>query len=731
MEEPPINFEVFNKPPPDVMSPQESSEEKKDDDHKEEDELQQLGITGFKKYFLAFLFGLIVISSLVIVYLSMATLVYAFIPTLVNSFVRLVTVFTQVGALEAIFYATVTLEYIPFFYLFVALILKLFFSFFKDIWHNVSPLFLFQNIIYNIKTHDVSYASLALQYTIFALCFIFVDILLIIPETTFQMVGVVIGLFPVIRGIWRVAKHCWQSIFSKKESYVADIATEIAIEMSSTNKLSEHWYTRPLFRLFVRDPNKEIEIPGNLFDPAEVRFMIEWHILIEEPESNAFRSLTEWTWNKVPGIFIIFCILFSLIYHIVTIFDWFHIYDSSFVFSLLTIFFAPFLVIFNFTQPFYKTERFKEKKLLRIIMLVVNILYIVGLVAMIIFFILGAFIPEENVSFTYQTKESLNLEGNYSHPTIPSFCSSKIGEFDILHTAPLLFLPTLFKEHSTEVLNQTNFDVFINYTYDKGQFDLNNYHPYFIGTSLPMYVLVDNRTISTNETEPLNVYLLFGPYKGTQKYAMMVETLFYQYLPSIVGAIVPFFSIVDTFFHAAFVAFSYLVQTATYNAPYTDEVAIRILLNLLKIKENYTSSRPISWNLIGAGISASIAKRVATLPDFYGSFGLLVDGLTPDGSTTEGRNNAVEFTGRRHNIINVRTSSIFSTYKQYFSGNLKIDTNDLFFTTHFSSMCYLMAVCSSDDRYVPLCAQHMDISKYKEIADSFEGNYSDPIVEYR
>ena len=56
MEEPPIHFEVFGEPPPDVMSPQESSEEKKDDDHKEEDELQQLGITGFKKYFLAFLF---------------------------------------------------------------------------------------------------------------------------------------------------------------------------------------------------------------------------------------------------------------------------------------------------------------------------------------------------------------------------------------------------------------------------------------------------------------------------------------------------------------------------------------------------------------------------------------------------------------------------------------------------------------------------------------------------
>ena len=165
----------------------------------------------------------------------------------------------------------------------------------------------------------------------------------------------------------------------------------------------------------------------------------------------------------------------------------------------------------------------------------------------------------------------------------------------------------------------------------------------------------------------LFVYLLFGPYKGTQKYAMMVETLFYQYLPSIVGAIVPFFSIADTIFHAAFVAFSYLVQTATYNAPYTDEVAIRILLNLLKIKENYTSSRPISWNLIGAGISASIAKRVATSPDFYGSFGLLVDGLTPDGSATEGRNYPAEFTGRRHNIINVRTSSIFSTDLMFFS----------------------------------------------------------------
>ena len=51
MEEPPINFEVFNKPPPDVLPPQTPSEEKKYDDLKEEDELQQLGITGFKNIF--------------------------------------------------------------------------------------------------------------------------------------------------------------------------------------------------------------------------------------------------------------------------------------------------------------------------------------------------------------------------------------------------------------------------------------------------------------------------------------------------------------------------------------------------------------------------------------------------------------------------------------------------------------------------------------------------------
>ena len=91
----------------------------------------------------------------------------------------------------------------------------------------------------------------------------------------------------------------------------------------------------------------------------------------------------------------------------------------------------------------------------------------------------------------------------------------------------------------------------------------------------------------------------------------------------------------------------------------------------------------------------------------------------PDGSATEGRN-FVEFTGRSHNIINIRTNSIFSTDEPYFSANVKIDTPDYFFTTHFSSMCYLMAACASDERYVPLCAQHMDISKYKKIAESFE-----------
>ena len=573
------------------------------EEKKEEDELTQLGIKGIKKYFLTFLFGLIVISSLIIVYVSMASLVYALIPTFLNSFIRLVTAFTQVDVFEAIFYATITLEYIPFFYLFIAIILKLFFSFFKDLWHNVSPSFLFQNIIYNIKTHDVSYRSIALQYTIFALCYILIDILIFISNkikipgvlVDVQVISLAICQFHVIRSIWRITKHCRISIFSKK-SHAENIASEIAKEMSSTNKLSEHWYTRPLFWLLVRDPNKEIEIPGNLFDPAEVRFMIEWHILIEDPTSNAFFSLRKWTWNKLPSILIILCILYSIIYHFLTIFDMFNSYAFSLCFSLLTIFFAPFLVIFNFSQPFYKTERFKKKKLLRIIMLVVDIVYIIGLIAMIIFFIVSAFVHEKNITLTYQTKESLNLKGNYSHTTIPSFCSSKIGEFDILHAAPLLFLPTLFKDHSTEVLNQTDFDVFINYTYDKGQFDLNNYNLYSIGKSLPMLALFDNRTISTNESQPLNMYLLFGTYKGIQRYAMMIETLFNQYLPSIVGAIVPFFSIADKIFHQLFVCLSYMQQTAIYNAPYTDVLSITIQRELHDFKENYTFSKPLTLN---------------------------------------------------------------------------------------------------------------------------------------
>ena len=77
-----------------METPLINSEEKK-----EEDELTQLGIQGIKKYFLAFLFGLIVLSSLLIVYVSMAALAYATIPSLANSFIRLVTVFTQVEVL--------------------------------------------------------------------------------------------------------------------------------------------------------------------------------------------------------------------------------------------------------------------------------------------------------------------------------------------------------------------------------------------------------------------------------------------------------------------------------------------------------------------------------------------------------------------------------------------------------------------------------------------------------
>ena len=695
-----------------------------DEETELDQELTKYGIKGIKKYFLTILFALIVISSLFIVYVSMTSLVYSIIPALVNSVVRLISTLSQVGFLEGFFYALVVIEYIPFFTLFTDLILKLFLSFFKNIWKNLSPSFLFQNIVDNIKNHNISYKSMAIQYSIFAFCYIIIDVFFFISGTIYPTIALIVGLLPVFRGLWRLLKHSWKSFiafFTRKEGESATIGTEIAQDMTSTIKLSESCYTSCFLRCFVRDGSNEVELPSNLFDPAEVRYLIQWHSLIEDPRSNAMKD-RKWRWDRIPCLFIIFAIVYTCIYSWVVIVNSFKVYSTSVFFSVITLIFAPFMIIFNFAQPFYRTRRFNNIKTIRYIMIVIDILYLVAAVIMVVFLILSKTLPPENVTLKDISLTSLNLTENYYPKFRPQFCTSTVGDFDILHAAPLIFLPALYKPQTKIPYDNETLRTFINYTYSPDEFDLSDYVVESFNIPLPTLLLYKNTSLSGTSTKAINAYVLFGPAKGASNYAMMVETMFYQYLPTIVQLIVPFFSIVDSFLHDLFIFMSYFLQTATFNSPYTDQVAIKCMLSLIDSLNLKQNAGKFNINLIGAGIGASVAKRIATHQLFTGSFGLLVDGFTADASTSEGRNQA-KFTGLKHNIINVFTSSIFSASEKYWTANYKIESFIYLFPTHFNSMCILFSQCATDNRYVPLCTQQMDLSKYKQLVDSFNKGY--------
>ena len=550
-----------------------------------------------------------------------------------------------------------------------------------------------------------------------------VIIFFFISDSIFPEIALFLGLVPVFRGIWRLIKHSWKSFiafFTNKEHDAESIGNEIAQDMTSTITLSDRCCTNCFFRCCFRNEANEVELPSNLFDPAEVRFLIQWHTLIEDPNSNAMYN-RKWRWDRIPCFFIIFSILYTCIYSWVIIVSSVKMYITSVFFSIITLAFAPFFIIFNFTQPFYKTERFKNMKTIRYIMIAIDVLYCVAAVVMFIFLILSKTLPQENLTLKNVTLESMNLKTNYFPKFRPQFCSSTIGDFDLLHAAPLILLPALFKPQTKVPYNEETVETFINYTYSN-DFDLDDYVIEPLNIPIPTLLLYKNSSLSADSKEAINAYVLFGPAKGASNYAMMVETMFYQYLPTIVELIVPFFSIVDSLLHDLFVFTSYFVQTATFNSPYTDQVAIKCMLSIIDILNLNENAGKFSMNLIGAGIGASVAKRIATHQLFQGSFGLLVDGFTADASTSEGRNQA-KFSGLKHNIINVYTSSIFSASEKYFTVNYKIESFIYLFPTHFNSMCILFSQCATDNRYVPLCTQQLDLSKYKQMVDSLNEGY--------
>jgi hypothetical protein len=663
-----------------------------------EDKLISMGIIGIKKYFLACLFFLIVASTLFIIYLSTAAIIFAFVPTLIISIVSLLPCVFSVNiassyGMNLFFSFGIVIVYFPVFTIFIWIMWTAFFSFFKNMWKNINPTYLFRRIVDNIEQGS-SYCQVAFQYFLFTL--LFVLIIFFFFEEDLGIITIIYGFTPVLKGFWDLIVHAWKSMFSK-EYDSADYANALAAEYEETYKLADCCLCRCCCKRCIKGDNP-VSIPKSLLDPAELRFMTEFHAFIEDPFCNPFLHF-DWNLKMIPGIIVF---LYSIVLFIISIARLINdpTYHSTalIAFPIVTVLFLPFLIIFNITSLFLPKGKFITKGNLRTMMLIVGVLYAIGILLILAALIAkAAFTPVKDPVIKYM--EPSNETAGYYTINPPPFCSANIYGHDVIQAASMLLLPRQYYSINQKDINESMLGI-IKYIGEESV--------YFWGS--PSQDINYGIAIVNSRTG----FVVLGGNELIFHWLLSLESIVYQYTSMIVGLIVPFFSVVYKLSKTPFLQTVDIIQSILFQVPYVDIISFIIDVDVNNMVES-VKNKTDEFAFIGQGIGATISKRIISAKYKNDSAlninnrmpGLLYDGFSPENSyycSTKGYSPS-KF------AYNIVSSLVIGAEEPTWAFNHKITGNSMFPSTT-DAFCMTAAMCAPDNRYVSLCEQ-LGVSREK------------------
>lgn len=662
------------------------------------------------RYLGFFFFGLIIVMSLVMVYLSALSFARAIVPLIVKYFVKvpgfivLADEFKKYSGdnqlkVTAVAFVFGILAFLPLFQLFLQITIQIFTSFFSSLWKNLDINFI-RSFISDKLNQGKSRVIILSQFALTIALFVCIIVCLFVEFngngnafTKLMIIGYSFSFF--LFGLVRLIIDCWKSIIKSMKELICkestDIETSEAVESfmieennGNNAEVSGDEYDKSCNFKFCN----WCSIPADVFDPSEMRAFDDFYKFLRDKDCNIFITRESKWFFAFPILQFIFILIFIILSFVA-----FHPLLSS-IQLILLLFCLPYSLIFNFGIGFYKGEYYEDKGLLRYGFLSGIILLVLALIigiALIIF--AKCWKPPQDHDIIYYDNTTT---ANYSRTLIPSFCYEQYGSLDITHLAALLMLPRHMNQNN-------NFSNVMQYAFEeKAPYIGYAYYDLFNGTKFVL--LVDNIDTST-------VYLVGGGLENVLGWVTELETLIDYYLPLAIDAIVPLATMISDFISAVFSMLNLILGFIFYNINVTDNISMLMYEHFNESYYDYIVNKNIV--VVAQGPSSIYMNYIAKMfyKDAKDVTGAFFEWLPYESSVmyqTKTKQKKDLETSKKllKGITNVYSnSSLIGSYSTLMQRNVKYpNVKSMAKALNvYDSMCMTMAMCSTNDHWVELC----------------------------
>jgi len=636
------------------------------------------------------LYGIVLVTMLFIVYLSMSSLVSLILPFILNMFVKTITDSKTGDIRTFLMTVSMAISFFPILSLLISIIIQLVTSFFSDLWKNLNFTFIITSIQTNMRSKNSNSCWLLFQLLmfLFVIVFLFGFLMFEFMMSTVQWSGFVLILFgisPALYGIGSVFFKAWFCMFRSGNTQETNEKDAKSLELS-------------IFSEEDKDSSAEdgkcfdAVIPIELIDPASLRNQKDWISVLEDPTTNDFKIGCNLKWRRLIGVLVLLLSLYTITYSLIVVFkkkDYIMI-----AYPILVLFALPFIVVCNFSTVLGSKDRFEGKGNAWLSMIITFVFYSMILLVVIIFSVFQMIWKPHQVtalSFVDASNTSQYVL-NYR----PALCSTSFpGGLNMIQSVGLTMLPRLFETTSEHTKLRSGKEGIFNSTmkYLFGiDYELN---PLSIST-LNKY---QDILYAYHENSPEYAYIVFGGIENQLSWCLYLETLVSLYTPMILSAVIPFFSILMGISPGP-ITLASSASIALFLLPLHQNI-IASIYNILVSLKDYG----ITPTLIGHSTGGFFVKELMKLGG-YG--GLAIEGIQTEGmslgdsSLTSGR---TLFTDKMTNIFSA--GSLFGAAEQLFMNNFQFPNPNPSWkpTSIYESFCLIAAQCATDDRFVPLCTQ--------------------------
>lgn len=624
--------------------------------------------------------------------ISITVLVSIVIPTIMHFFIGVFPKVINDGWKDMILITFQILSNFPVFSLLIGIVVQNAKSFIESLTNSLSYVTYITNIITEIENNGPEKRSVITKLILVVFFTFFVDLLFVIEFMNDKVLysGILmifIGFYPLINGLLRLF------IASYKVLFYGITYNETTNELDSSLVGQESKATEKGDDFF----------PSKVFDPANLSNQKGWIAFVTDPKTNTYRNGVFGFWNIIVTIVVCINTVYTCIeliklwnqmtkivsYWTLICTIWVFIYFVMLVFSI------PFCLFGNISTAFLPNNSFIGKGEINLYLKIMKIVYYILLGFGCFILILVVFWKPNTIpELEYVKAQSGNIS---KKQTLPSFCyHTTPGGLSFLQLVGLQTLTSLYTIQGNQFVLRNGTEKLLNNTlrYLFGEdFSLNSIS---IKPKGEKYLAL----LIGLENNPGIQFVALSSIDSIYSWAMFIETYIKVILPSVIGAIIPFFQFVKNIisFHIFF--FSYFGIMSTTRLPHSDSISMSVYRMLNHSIKNVIIGHTIG-GYIAKFVSSAQSDNSISFEGFPSVFSLnkLFFSLEEQFSTNTPPN--------KNMVLNIFTKNIFGVSDDDSSTNvvLKNFYSPMRIPNVYDTFCHLSSICSTDDTYLPFCNQ--------------------------